>query len=82
MQINKRLMRLILEHVKDYCCPGDGIDNPEIDGYDDIEVGYHIMLCAEANYLKVQELSAMGNPYRYKIIHVTWKGHEFLQSTN
>ena len=47
---------------------------PEISGYTPDQVQYHVGLCGEAGYLRVQEM-AEG---QYVIRCLTWEGHEAL----
>ena len=48
-----------------------------INGYTDQQVQYHIQLCGEAGYLRVQDMSSLAGSEFY-IIQLTWRGHEEL----
>ena len=48
---------------------------PEIQGYQDAEINYHIGLCLQAGYL---EADCQTSDQTYRIINLTWDGHEVL----
>ena len=52
---------------------------PEISGYSEKEVHYHIGLCDEAGLLYVQKRTMAGQEgERYQILNLTWSGHNEL----
>lgn len=77
MQRKMKLIRKLLTHVECYAPEGgDVIPVPEIDGYTDVEVQYHVGLCKEAGYLRVAAQVAGGQ--HSGIFGLTWAGHDAL----
>ena len=73
----KRKMTLIykiLEWTESHA-DGDPKTPPEIQGYQDAEINYHIGLCIQAGYL---EANYRPIDRTYRIINLTWDGHEAL----
>ena len=82
MRRDMDLIRRLLEYAeaKESIEP---IPAPEIGGYYDDQIHYHLRLCQEAGYLRVEamETRGVGAPRRavhYRIIELTWRGHEQL----
>ena len=74
----KRKMELIWEILQyaEENAAGKMLDPPHIEGYSMEEINYHIGLCYEAQYLHVVEFKHEQQASTYKILNVTWKGHE------
>ena len=52
---------------------------PEFDEYTVEQVNYHMGLCNEAGYMRVEKVSGSEEPYpRYAMGNLTWMGHEAL----
>ena len=52
---------------------------PEIEGYSEGQVHYHVGLCQEAGYMVVRHPTAEGPRRRSRgIERLRWKGHEAL----
>ena len=73
----KRKMKLIYKILKWAECNADGHPqpSPEMDGYRDPEINYHVGLCLQAGYLEA-EYRPVDQTYR--IIKLTWEGHNEL----
>lgn len=48
-------------------------------GYDDKTISYHVWLLIDAGLIEGTDLSS-SNGFSYQAKHLTWAGHEFLQS--
>ena len=73
-----KLIYKLLEYVE---CHGtvDGLLPPEVSGYTDAEVHYHVGLCQQAGYMEVAGVSGKEEPFkRYAMYNLTWPGHEAL----
>ena len=79
MRRNYKLLRLILEYVIDYGELGEPLNHPQFREFPAPDVAYHILLLSQAGYLTIHDQSGFGNPVHFKIVHLTWEGHEFLQ---
>ena len=78
MQRKMKLIRKLLEYVE-MSPTEDPLPVPEIDGYDEAQVHYHIGLCEEAGYLVTRKPASDGPGRRFTgIDRMTWKGHEAL----
>ena len=74
MQRHMKLILKLLEHATEQS--NGEIHVPELDGYSVEQVQYHVELCSQAGYMKVRKLT--GQRRRYRIVSVTWQGHEAL----
>ena len=75
-----RLVHKLLEHVEIQQTE-HRIPVPEIDGYSEGQVHYHVGLCQEAGYLVVRHPVAESPRHRFRgIERLTWKGHEALDN--
>ncbi len=55
---------------------------PEVEGYSRTQVGYHIYLMGQAGLLDTSDTHSSDDPYPQALLHsVTWRGHEFIDST-
>ncbi|TVQ90226.1 MAG: DUF2513 domain-containing protein [Bacteroidetes bacterium] len=52
---------------------------PEIEGYSEDEIIYHIKVLAEADFLDAKNLGGKGG-FEWAAINLTWEGHEFLDA--
>ena len=78
MKRKMTLIHKILEWTESHA-DGDPKTPPEIQGYQDTEVNYHIGLCLQAGYLEADyQNSDQTSDQTYKIINLTWDGHEVL----
>src|SRR5919108_4568300 len=50
----------------------------QMEGYTEEEVGYHALLIIEAGLARGQEITGLGLSPRGFIYRLTWDGHEFL----
>jgi hypothetical protein len=64
------------------CVPSTN-DLPDFDEIEDKDIQYHIGLCHQAGFLEVERTTKVVPntviPW-YRIIHLTWEGHEYLTS--
>lgn len=56
---------------------------PQIEGYSEEEIGYHLYLMGQAGLVSVGDTTTLGSksPRAY-IESMTWFGHEFLDASN
>ena len=70
----KRDLNLIKQILKYAECKGPGergfLFHPEVAGCSDEEIEYHVRLCGDAGYVRI---NSTGH-----IIELTWDGHEAL----
>jgi len=78
MQRNMELVRQLLFEVEKNDDPYALID-PKIEGHNEVEISYHIMLLDQAGLLNAQDRSAIG-VFRWSAARLTWDGHEFLDA--
>ena len=74
MKRKMKLIKKILEWTEHYA-DGDPKHPPEMEEYRDAEINYHINLCLQAGYL---EAAYEPIDRTYRIINLTWDGHEEL----
>ena len=75
-----RLVHKLLEHVEIQQTE-HRIPVPEIDGYSEGQVHYHVGLCQKAGYLVVRHPVAESPRHRFRgIERLTWKGYEALDN--
>jgi hypothetical protein len=54
---------------------------PTIEGYDDLNIKYHVLLLAQAKLIDYEpEVTKTGRIIRIIPFNLTWKGHEFLDA--
>jgi len=75
MQRYMKLIALILGHVEKAKRCGD-IPIPEISGYSQHQVLYHVKLCEEAGY--IDTVVDANDKMPIAIHRMTWAGHEAL----
>ena len=79
MQRQMKLIREMLQYTESNAA-GLPICAPELEGYSVEEIHYHIGLCGQAGYIETSNNTFAGMPTpRYKLINLTWKGHEELE---
>lgn len=71
------LVRAILLDVEARGTPLDLID-PEIDGYNELEISYHVMLLEDAGLIRAMDRTAIGI-FRWSAGALTWRGHELVE---
>lgn len=55
-------------------------DSSPINGYDTLQISYHLRLLHEAGYIKGNMILPEGTEVYYiAFLEMTWAGHEFLQ---
>jgi hypothetical protein len=55
--------------------------NPEIEGYSEEEIGYHVYIMDQAGLLKAVDMTSLNDPSpSATLIELTWHGHEFLDA--
>jgi len=79
MKRDIELVRKILLEIESKDEP-DGWIFPELEGYSEEEVNYHIKIMAEAGLIEARDLSTM-NTFEWAAINLTWEGHEFLDAS-
>ena len=78
MRRKMKLIRAILEYVEQDPNVGN-VAPPEIDGYSEAQIHYHILLCKQAGYLDAGEIKLARAGLQCDFIHwLTWAGHEEL----
>ena len=75
MQRHMKLILKLLEYATDQA--NGEIRPPEFNGYSHEQVQYHVELCSQAGYMQVRKLS--GKRRNYRVVSVTWQGHEALE---
>ena len=72
------LIALLLTYLEEFgnCHP---IGPPHHAGYSATKIHYHVGLCWEAGFIEAVQVSGDETPKRYKMISLTWKGHEELE---
>jgi hypothetical protein len=80
MRLEKELVRKILLAIEaSEGSPYEGVEL-EIDGWTQDQIGYHVMLLAEANYLIAEDLGGIGDDLAWEAQRLTFAGHEFLDT--
>ena len=77
MQRNLDLIRAILLDIEARGTPTELID-PAVDGYNDLELSYHVMLMEDAGLIRAMDRSAIGI-FRWSAGGLTWLGHELAE---
>jgi DNA-binding transcriptional ArsR family regulator len=54
--------------------------NPNITGYSEEEVSYHVMLLAKAGLVDAVDFSSKDGGSAWKAIGLTWAGHDFIEA--
>ena len=55
--------------------------NPEIEGYSEEEIGYHVYLMNQAGLVRAHDMTARGEKSpNALLLELTWNGHEFLSA--
>ena len=54
---------------------------PELNGYAQDQIHYHIYLLGQANLIEVQNISSKESVGAFAAKNLTWAGHEFLNAT-
>ncbi len=81
MKRDMDLVRLILQRMEGHES-GHAPDPFAIEGFTDVQVGYHVLIMGEAGLLVCEESTHHGSespealPFR-----LTWAGHEFLDAS-
>ena len=78
MRRHMNLIQLILEYTEEH---GNGkiLPLPRFEEYTFAQVNYHTGLCGQAGYLELSvQGKTVGEPRKYFILELTWKGHEEL----
>ena len=79
MKRHMRLIRKILEWAEQRC-NGEPIHPPDCSDHDTRVVNYHVGLCEEAGYLRIEKISgAEESSPRFVMGTLTWAGHEALE---
>jgi hypothetical protein len=73
------LIRLVLLEVEKNNEPTRAI-TVTVDDYSEVQVQYHVKLLTDAGYLVSQNRSTVA-VMNYRPKSLTWKGHDFLEST-
>jgi len=71
------LVRAILLDVEARGTPLDLID-PQVEGYNELEVSYHVMLLEDAGLIRAMDRTAIGI-FRWSAGALTWRGHELVE---
>lgn len=80
MERDMNLVREILAWAKKQEHGGFN-NNPQIDGYSDEEVGYHVYLMNQAGLVNACDTTSQGdNSPNALLLNITWDGYEFLDA--
>jgi hypothetical protein len=71
------LVRAILLDIEARGTPLDLID-PDIDGYNELEISYHVMLLEDSGIIRAMDRTAIGI-FRWSAGALTWRGHELVE---
>jgi len=83
MERDMELIRIILQEVKKYNNPHGLSEIPEIDGYSNSQVSYHIKILCDAGLLNAEPIPEMGTKYDdFTSINLTWLGQDFIDAAN
>lgn len=77
MKRNLDLVRAILLDVEARGTPLELID-PEVDGFNELEISYHVMLLEDSGLIRAMDRTAIGI-FRWSAGALTWRGHELLE---
>ena len=55
--------------------------NPEIDGYSEEQIYYHIHIMAQAGLVFSWESTEISKNPQVMLVSITWAGHDFLDAT-
>ena len=77
MQRDLDLIRAILLDIEARGTPMELID-PVVEGYNELQVSYHVMLMEDAGLIRAMDRSAIGI-YRWSAGGLTWLGHELAE---
>jgi hypothetical protein len=76
------LIRKLLLHFEEK--PNDKVEEcPQIEGYSELEIGYHLLLMDEADLLRCERVMSSSSDRVIKVFpfSLTWQGHEFLEAS-
>lgn len=76
MKRDKHLIRKILKWARGFENLKGSSRLPEFVDYNEDEVTYHVIMCIEAGFLRGEGDRNRG----YHVFHLTWAGHEYLES--
>jgi hypothetical protein len=80
MKRDYELVRKLLLFLEDKSTP-EAIACPNIEGYDDLAIKYHLLLLAQAKLIDYEpELTNTGRIIRVIVFSLSWQGHDFLDS--
>lgn len=80
MRLEKELVRRILLAVEaSERSPYEGVEL-DIEGWSEAQIGYHVMLLAEAGYLVAEDIGCIGEDLAWEAQRLTYAGHEFLDT--
>ena len=71
------LVRAIILDIEARGTPLDLID-PRVEGFNELEVSYHVMLLEDAGLIRAMDRSAIGI-FRWSAGALTWRGHELAE---
>ena len=77
MKRNPDLIRAIILDIEARGTPMELID-PQVDGHNELEISYHVMLLEDAGLIRAMDRSAIGI-FRWSAGALTWQGHELAE---
>jgi len=77
MKRDMDLMRAIILDIEARGTPEEPID-PVVDGFNELEISYHVMLMEDAGLIRALDRSAIGI-FRWSAGGLTWLGHELVE---
>ena len=81
MKRDMELIRKILNKIKE-CSTPYGLDNiPQIDGYSNQQISYHIKILCDAGLVDATQSEEFGAEYDdFFSINLTWPGQDFIDA--
>ena len=81
MKRDPDLVRNILLALENNASSNDAITAKKmmIDGWNEDEINYHLLLLVEAGYIRVKDSSSDNRTIVF-VTRLTWEGHEFLDA--
>ena len=80
MKRDYELVRKLLFFLEAKPTP-ETVECPEVEGYSELEIKYHLLLLAQAKLIDYEpELTKTGRIIRVLAFNLSWQGHDFLDA--
>jgi hypothetical protein len=80
MKRDMDLIRAILFRIERSDTTGSGRPDVIFERHSQEKVSYHVLLAAQAGFIKARDLTNSGSKLDVRPIHLTWAGHEFIDA--